>query len=217
MNNTKRLVVSAMLVAIATVLSFIKIFELPFGGTVTAASMMPIVLISYFYGIRWGVLSSFLFGIIQLISGMGTISAFFLPGDSHMAVGAAIAVCFLDYILAYAVLGFAGIFRGKIKNGTCSIIVGALLVCALRCIVHIISGAIFFGTWAEWFFADSTGLSQIKVLEGFCSWVMKNFKGSALAVFYSVIYNLAYMLPETVITSLATPAVYKIIKNSNLG
>ena len=214
--KTKRLVVSAMLIAIATVLSFIKIFELPFGGTVTAASMMPIVLISYFYGIRWGVLSSFLFSIIQLISGMGTVSAFFLPGDSHMAAGAAIAVCFLDYILAYVVLGFAGIFRGKIKNQTFAIITGALLVCALRCLVHIVSGAIFFGTWAEWFFSDSTGLSQIKALEGFCLWVMENFKGPALAVFYSVIYNLAYMLPETVITSAAAPAVHKIIKNSNL-
>ncbi len=212
--KTKRLVISAMLIAVATVLSFIKLFELPFGGTVTVASMMPIVIISYLYGTKHGVFSAFVFSIIQLISGMGTVSAFFLPGDSRMALGSALLVCFLDYILAYTVLGFAGIFKGKLKNEISEIMLGSILACLLRSFVHIVSGAVFFGTWAQWFFADATGLSQIEALKGFCEWTMRTFTGGGLSVFYSVVYNMSYMLPETVITAIFAPFVYKIIAKS---
>ncbi len=212
--KTKRLVVSAMLIAVATVLSLIKLFELPFGGTVTVASMMPIVIISYLYGTKHGLFSAFVFSIIQLLCGMGTVSAFFLPGDSQMAVGSAILICFMDYILAYTVLGFAGIFKGKLKNEISEIMLGSILACLLRSLVHIISGAIFFGAWAEWFFADATGLSQIEALKGFCDWTMRTFTGGGLSVFYSVVYNMSYMLPETVITAISAPFVHKIIANS---
>lgn len=215
--KTKQLVISAMLIAIATVLSLLKLFELPFGGTVTIASMMPIVIIAYLYGTRWGLLSAFAFSIIQLLCGMGTVSAFFLPGDSQMAVASAITICLLDYILAYTALGFAGVFRGKFGNDVLEILVGAILACILRSIVHIISGAVFFGAWAEWFFADSTGLSQISALKGFCDWVMATFTGTSLSVFYSVIYNMAYMLPETIITAIVSPAVFKIIRKSKIA
>lgn len=214
--KTKRLVVSSMLIAIATVLSFLKVFELPFGGTVTAASMMPVVLIAYIYGVKWGVFSAFAFSVIQLISGMGTVSAFFMPGDSQMTLWAAITVCLLDYILAYSVLGFAGAFKNKIKNNYVAIIAGTVLVCVMRFAVHVISGAVFFGSWAEWFFADSTGLSQVEFTKDFCLWVMKTFSGNTLAWFYSVVYNAAYMVPETLITVFAVPAVYKIFVNSKI-
>ncbi len=215
--KTKKLVLSAMLISIATVLSFVKLFELPFGGTVTAASMMPVVIIAILYGTRWGLFSAFIFSILQLICGIGTVSAFFLPGDSQMAITSAIAICLLDYIVAYTVLGFAGILKGRLKNRASEIVLGAILVCILRCIVHIISGAIFFGSWAEWFFADSTGLSQISALKGFCNWVMRTFSGAGLSIFYSVIYNLAYMLPETIITAITVPAVYKLAQNSKIA
>ena len=212
--KTKRLVISAMLIAVATVLSLLKLFELPFGGTVTVASMMPVVLIAYLYGTRWGLFCAFVFSIIQLISGMGTVSAFFLPGDSHMALGSALLICFLDYILAYTVLGFAGIFKGKFKSDILALCIGTVVACLLRAIVHIISGAVFFGAWAEWFFADATGLSQIEALKGFCDWTMRTFTGGGLSVFYSVIYNMSYMLPETVITAASAPVVYKILAKS---
>ena len=214
--KTKRLVNSALLIAIATVLSYLKLFELPFGGTVTIASMMPIVIIGYMYGIRWGVLSAFLFSIVQLLSGMSTVSAFFLPGDSQMAVGAAIMICLLDYIIAYTVLGFSGMFKGKFKSRALEIALGAVVVCLARYIVHVISGAIFFGSWAEWFFADSTGLSQIKAFDSFCKWTMKTFSGNSLSVFYSLIYNISYMLPETVITAILSPIIYKVLEKAEV-
>lgn len=212
--KTKRLVTSAMLIAVATVLSFVKLFELPFGGTVTVASMVPIVIISYLYGTKHALFSAFVFSIIQLISGMGTVSAFFLPGDSQMALGSALLICFLDYILAYTVLGFAGIFKGKLKNEIAEIMLGSIAACLLRSLVHIVSGAVFFGSWAQWFFADATGLSQIEALKGFCEWTMRTFTGGGLSVFYSVVYNMSYMLPETVITAIFAPFVYKIIAKS---
>ena len=214
--KTKRLVTSAMLIAVATVLSLLKLFELPFGGTVTVASMMPVVLIAYFYGTKWGLFSAFVFGIIQLVSGMGTVSAFFMPGDSQMALGSALLVCFLDYILSYTVLGFAGIFKGKFKSDLCSLVLGTILACLFRTTVHIVSGAVFFGSWAEWFFADATGLSQIESLKPFCDWVMGSFTGGGLAVFYSLIYNLSYMLPETLITAVSAPIIYKILAKSKM-
>ena len=212
--KTKKLVITAMLLAIATVLSVIKLFELPFGGTVTPASMMPIVLIAYLYGTKWGIFSAFVYSIMQLVTGIGTVSAFFMPGDSQMALGAAVMVCVLDYFVAFTVLGFGGVFKGKFKSDIISIALGSVLACLLRALAHIVSGAVFFGSWAEWFFSDTTGLSQISFFEGFCKWVMATFTGNGLAVFYSVIYNMAYMLPEMIITALAAPAVYKILIRS---
>ena len=168
------------------------------------------------YGTRWGIFSALIFSILQLICGMGTVSAFFLPGDSQMALVSAIFICLLDYIIAYTVLGFAGIFKGKLKHSALEIILGAVTVCLARTIVHIVSGAVFFGSWAEWFFADSTGLSQISAFKGFCDWTMKTLSGKSLSVFYSVIYNLSYMLPETIITAASAPVVYKALSKAQL-
>ncbi len=215
--KTKKLVITAMLLAIATVLSVIKLFELPFGGTVTPASMMPIVLIAYFYGTRWGIFSAFVYSIMQIVTGIGTVSAFFMPGDSQMALGAAVMVCVIDYFVAFTLLGFGGVFKGKIKSDVMAVALGSVLACFLRALAHIVSGAVFFGTWAEWFFSDTTGLSQISVFEGFCKWVMTTFSGNGLAVFYSVVYNMAYMLPEMLITALAAPAVYKILSKAKIA
>ncbi len=212
--KTKKLVTTAMLIAIATILSVIKVFELPFGGTITPASMMPVILIGFIYGTKWGLFSAFVYSILQLFTGFGTVMAFFLPGDSRMALGAAITVCILDYFVAFTVLGLSGLF--KKQKSTKGIILATVVTCVLRYIVHTVSGAIFFGTWAQWFFADSTGLSQIGFLKGFCTWVMQNVSGNMLSILYSVVYNFAYMLPETVFTVLVGSVIYKVIKNSNV-
>ncbi len=214
--KTKKLVTTAMLLAIAVVLSFVQIFKLPFGGSITLVSMLPIILISYMYGTKWGLFSAFVYSLLQMLTGMDTVAAFFMPGDSQMAVGAALGVCLIDYVLAYTVLGFGGIFKGKFKSGVSEICLGAFVAVLLRYIMHIISGAIFFGAWAEWFFADATGLSQIAAFKGFCSWVMNNLKGGTLSLFYSVVYNGSYMIPEIITTTIITPIVYKILHHENI-
>ena len=114
--KTKKIVTSAMLLAFALILSFIQILNLPFGGSITLLSMLPVVFISYIYGCKWGVFCAFIYALLQMLVGMGTISAFFLPGDSQMAFFSAIMICVIDYIFAYSVLGLGGIFKGKFKS-----------------------------------------------------------------------------------------------------
>ncbi len=195
--STVRLVESALLIAIAAVIELISKalgLELPFGGTVTLASMFPIVLIAYKYGTRWGLLSGFTYSIVQMLLGVKVVSAMFLPGDGQMAVWQAICVCLLDYVLAYTVLGFGGIFKGKFKKPAGELALGAFVALLLRYLVHIVSGAIFYGAWAEWFFSQ----------EGFYSIgekILGTFSGTSLSIIYSIFYNGLYMVPEIIITT----------------
>ncbi len=195
--STVRLVESALLIAIAAVIELISKalgLELPFGGTVTLASMFSIVLIAYKYGTRWGLLSGFTYSIVQMLLGVKVVSAMFLPGDGQMAVWQAICVCLLDYVLAYTVLGFGGIFKGKFKKPAGELALGAFVALLLRYLVHIVSGAIFYGAWAEWFFSQ----------EGFYSIgekILNTFSGTSLSIIYSIFYNGLYMVPEIIITT----------------
>ena len=206
--KSRKIVLSAMLIAIAVVLSYIQPFQLPFGGGITLASMMPVVLIAFIFGTKWGLFSAFVYSILQIVTGFNTVAAFFMPGDSQMNILSAILVCIIDYILAYTVLGFGGIFKGKIKNNTAAVTAGAVTSLLLRYLMHIISGAIFFGTWAEWFFTQ----------EGFYAIgakIMESFSASSLSVIYSVFYNGLYMIPEIIITGIITPIIYKMLEKSN--
>ncbi len=207
--KTKRMVTSAMLIALATVLSILQPFALPFGGGITIASMMPIVLIAFVYGTKYGLFSGFVFSLIQMLLGAKTVAAFFLPGDSQMLVWQAVCVCLLDYVIAYTVIGFGGIFAGKLKSEYLSVCLGSVFALALRYLVHIVSGTVFFGAWAEWFFSQE-GFYRIGQT------ILTTFSGDALAVVYSVFYNGLYMLPEILITALLTPVVYFALRRANL-
>ena len=205
--KTKKLVVCAMLVALGTVLSVIQPFALPFGGGITLASMMPVCLIGMIYGMKTGVLSALCFSVLQMFLGASTISAAFLPGDDQMVLWKAILMCLLDYTLAYTVLGFSGIFKDKIKNEGTAVMAGAAFTTFLRYVLHIASGYILWGSYAEWFFGQ----------EGFYAFgekILASFSGNGLAFIYSVIYNGLYMVPEIIITALVTPIVYKALKKS---
>lgn len=111
----------AMLVAAAQVLSLIKLYEFPQGGSVTAA-MFPIVLYAVRWGLGRGLLAGFVFGGLQLIF------------DGAYAWGWQSMV--LDYLLAFTPLGLAGLFRGKAWG----IFPGTILGCAGRFAVHYLSG-----------------------------------------------------------------------------
>ena len=195
--STVRLVESALLIAIAAVLEIISKalgLELPFGGTITLASMFPIVLIAYKYGTKWGLLSGFTYSLVQMLLGAKTVSAMFLPGDDQMVLWQAICICLLDYVLAYTLLGLGGIFKGKFKKPAAELALGAFVALLLRYLVHIVSGAIFYGAYAEWFFTQ----------EGFYSIgekILGTFSGSSLAIAYSIFYNGLYMVPEIILTT----------------
>lgn len=217
--NTQRLTVTAAMLALATALAvacaYIPFLNLPFGGGFTIASMLPIVLISYLYGVRWGLFSSFAYALIQiimdLVTGSGsTIIALFTPqSDSYMGLATAIAILAIDYLIAYTVLGLGGMFRRRIRNATGAICLGVVVALALRYLAHIVSGAIFYGAYAEWFFTQ----------EGFYaigSAIMGRFSGAGLALIYSVFYNGLYMIPEIIITAIVAIPVSRIPMLSRL-
>ena len=211
--KTKRLTLSAMMIAIATVLAIvcglIPFLNLPFGGGFTIASMLPIVIISYMYGVRWGLFSSLVYSVIQILMDLmlgvssSTIMALFMPSsDDYMGYAAAIWILLLDYLVAYTVLGLGGIFRNRFKSKTLALCLGVIVALSLRYLVHIVSGYIFYGAWAEWFFSQ----------EGFALGqdILNVFSGKLLALVYSIVYNGLYMIPEIVITTVAAVIVSRI-------
>lgn len=141
-NNLKKLTLCAIFVALATVLSFIKIYNLPLGGSITLLSMLPIILISKFLGLKWGLTSAFLYSLIQL--GQGVIDGLFAWGLTPLSL---IGTIFLDYILAFSVLGLVGITKNKSTFVTVS---ATALVLIIRFLLHFLSGVIIFDIWCEW-------------------------------------------------------------------
>lgn len=213
--GTQRIVVSAMMLAIATVLAFVCAYvpflNFPFGGGITIASMLPIILVSYLYGVKWGLFTGAVYSLIQMLMGHGTIVAMFLPNDdAYQGAFRAIVICFLDYMVAYTVLGLGGLFRNKIKKRTAALCLGAIVALSLRYVVHIVSGAVFYGAFAEWFFTDTVFADM-----EFSKWIMRNMSGSLLAFVYSIIYNGCYMIPEIIITTAAAIPVSRVpfVKN----
>ena len=209
--KTQRMTLSAVMLALATVLAIvcelIPFLNLPFGGGFTIASMLPIVIVSYMYGVKWGLFTSFAYSCIQILMSliMGkTVLALFTPSsDDYMGLFAAFAIIVIDYLLAYTVLGLGGIFRNKIKNKVAAIVLGTVVALTLRYVCHIISGYIFYGAWAEWFFSQ----------EGFYAVgekILNTFSGKSLALLYSVFYNGLYMIPEIIITAIAASILSNI-------
>ena len=200
-NKTKKLTESAMLLSVAIVLELCsKMFipELPFGGQLTLASMLPVVLISYRHGVRWGLVSGLAYAMIEMAIGARTVTAAFQPGyfgDGTLILNALI-MCALDYLAASTVLGLGGIFRDRIENRRKALLCGTVLALSCRYLTHTLSGYILFSGWAEWFFTQ----------EGFPAWggsLVSSLNPGMLGLLYSVVYNGMYMVPEILITAVA--------------
>lgn len=103
--STKQLIFCAASMSLAFVASFIRIFEMPWGGSVTLCSMLFIVMAANWYGVKTGVLVGLAYGLLQFIQEPYVLSLF--------------QVC-CDYVLAFAALGVAGFFsrspRGLMKG-----------------------------------------------------------------------------------------------------
>lgn len=207
--TTRRLVTSAMLIAVASVLAlvseFIPFLQLRFGGTLTLASMLPIILISYMYGLKWGLGSAAVYAVIQIFMGFKTVAALFTPdSDSYMALWMAICVVLLDYFLAYTSLGLGGIFARK-KGGCLRLVLGGVVAQVICYAFHVLSGFLFYGAWADWFFTESA--AKDLAISG---WIMEHLSGRGLALLYSLIYNALYMLPEIILTAAVAALIYRI-------
>lgn len=125
----KALTYSAIAMAISYVLSMIKLFALPQGGSLTLFSMLFIILIGYFFGLRTGILAGVTYGLLQLALGGWVMHPIQL---------------LLDYPLAFGALGLSGLFAGS-KNG---LVKGVLIASAGRFVCHFIAGVVFFAEYA---------------------------------------------------------------------
>lgn len=128
--TTKQMTCVAIMLALAVVTTNIKLFELPYGGSVTLFSMLFVCVIGYWYGAKIGILSAVMFSILQFILGGSTYILSFWQ------------VCF-DYIFAFAVLGVSGFFSKK-KHG---LVVGYTVAILARGVMASIAGYLY---WMEY-------------------------------------------------------------------
>ena len=196
-NNTSRthiLTESAVMIALATVLSMLKIWTAPYGGSVTLLSMTPIILLSMRRGVKVGLSAGFAHALLQLILDLGTIA--YVPTPMGMFV------CVLtDYILPFTLLGLGGLFRNVkfTKNPTANLLIaaalGALLVTLARFACHIVSGAvIWYALDLQWYADDPA-----HIVFRYGPWM------------FSLVYNAGYMVPEILTTVAATPLLAKAL------
>ena len=132
--NLQALTESALMISLAVVLSFLKLISMPYGGSVTLASLLPIAIVSYRHGIKHGIFAATVYAFIQQIMDLSMLSFV----TSWQSV---VAVIVLDYLLAFSIAGIAGIFRRPIKNQTVALTLGCFLVSLCRYACHVISGA----------------------------------------------------------------------------
>ena len=180
----RRLVESAIMIALATVLSLIKI-DLPFGGGVTIVSMLPLVIVSHRWGWKWGVVTAFVYSVLQLLLGLDNVG---YAATLAMVFG----VIFLDYIIAYTVIGLSGVF-GKSRR---AVAVGIAVTFCLRFLCHLVTGAWIWGVWMP---EEFMNLPMTNV------WV------------YSALYNGWYMAAELVVTEIVAMLIYSPLKKFITG
>lgn len=191
-SKTRTLVEGALMIALSTVLSMIQIPLMPHGGSITLVSMLPILMMSYRHGAAWGLFTAFVNSLIQFVQGIDNLAY-------CQTLGAQIGCVLLDYLLAFTVLGLAGVIAKPFRSRLAGIGVSAFAVCLLRYLCSFLSGYI---VWKDYDYAFSW-MSEI----GFSG--IASMSENALCWLYSAVYNATYMVPEAVITTIAAVALCK--------
>lgn len=164
--------------ALGFVLDFIA-FKMPQGGSVSLV-MIPIVLMAFRRGVLAGVLTGVLVGLLQIVT--GTVSV------TPLSFGYVVLQVILDYLAAYGVVGLAGIMRGRYLKAAekkragqmlSAIVAGVLIGSLLRYAMHVVTGILFFGMFAE---------------------------GNVLV--YSAVYNATYMIPVFLLAAFVCSALF---------
>jgi len=158
--SIRMLTEGAILIALAEILSFLPLYKLPWGGSIDLA-MLPILLFCCRWGFGPAMILSFAHGILQMLF------------EGGIAIGWESIVG--DFLLAYAVLGLAGLFKGRFC-------LGAIVACTARFLVHYVVGATI---WAEYMPPEFFGMTMTT------PW------------FYSALYNGVYMLPDLILVLVA--------------
>ncbi|MBQ7858719.1 MAG: energy-coupled thiamine transporter ThiT [Faecalibacterium sp.] len=194
LSTTRTLVEGALMIALSTVLSLIQIPLMPHGGSITLLSMLPIILMSFRHGTRWGLLTAFANSIIQFVQGIGNLAY-------CQTLTAQIGCVLLDYLLAFTLLGLAAALAKPAANKTVGAGLGTAGVCLLRFVCSFLSGYI---VWKDYDYAFEW-LNNFR----WGAWFTTNLGENALCWFYSLAYNATYMLPETVLTVVGVVVLYK--------
>ncbi len=168
--NIRILTEGAILIAMAEILSFLPLYKFPWGGSIDLA-MLPILLFCVRRGFGPGMVASVAHAVMQTLF------------EGGIAIGWESIVG--DFLLAYSVLGIAGLFKGKFVLGT-------LIACGLRFLVHYVVGATI---WAQYMPPEFFGMTMTT------PW------------FYSALYNGAYMLPNTA----AILLIYGLLSKTTLS
>lgn len=164
---------AAAFIAIAQILSYIRLYRFPQGGSIDLA-MLPIIIYAVRWGIGWGTGAGLVYGVLQYLLGSGWSIDW--------------TTIIMDYMLAYALLGFgAGIFSGK-KYG---VFWGSISGSVFRFLAHWTVGAI---VWGKWMPDEFFGITMTN------PW------------FYSLLYNGSYMLCDLVLISILAALMYKPLK-----
>ena len=136
--TTKMLSLGAVCIALSSVLSMIRLWKMPMGGSITPASMLPMMLFAYVYGVGPGCTLGVIYGLLQFI----------LDGGNAAAYG--VAAMLLDYPIAFGMMGLAGAFR-SMKDNMAGLTCGVVLACAGRFLASFVSGVVFYGIYASYY------------------------------------------------------------------
>lgn len=140
-SKTRILVECALMIAAGTVLSNIKIYELPNGGAVTFLSMLPFVLVSFRHGVKWGLFTGFVNSLLQMLLG------FYAPPVPNFLYF--LGEVLLDYVLAFMALGLAELFARPFHNRMVGVAFGTFMVGLLRFLCSFLSGVLVWGNLNE--------------------------------------------------------------------
>ncbi len=156
--TAKTLACAALSIALSFILGAIRLYRMPQGGSVTPAGMLPMMLFSYAFGVGPGLLAGLAYGLLDFLQG-----GYILTPVQFV----------LDYVVAYAMTGFAGLFGKSKLNERVGFGLGVVVASALRLACSVLSGVVFFAEYAE-----GSGYSPLV---------------------YSIVYNGGYMLPNALI------------------
>lgn len=175
--DTRTITYAAVCVALSFALSYVRLFKMPMGGSITFASMLPLMLFAFMFGSRKGIAVGAVYGILQAVQE---------PWIIHPAQFA------LDYLVAFGAIGLTGcmrelnVFKGNMRA---QFAVGAIVACAFRFLAHYFAGVFAFGVYGAGYAVDY-GVSAL-----------------ANEYFYSFVYQCLYLIPELAIVIVAAMLV----------
>lgn len=175
--DTRTITYAAVCVALSFALSYVRLFKMPMGGSITFASMLPLMLFAFMFGSRKGVAVGVIYGLLQAIQD---------PWIIHPAQFA------LDYLVAFGGIGLTGCMRelGMFKgNMRAQFALGAVIACVLRFLAHYFAGVFAFGMYGAGYAAEY----RVSAL--------------ASEYFYSFVYQCLYLIPELAIVIVAAMLV----------